>query len=207
MKNYAKVGGKKGKPAYRTPAWRQGRPAIFIKKSMKLRRPPRLEGKVQRKGIKPIRKKPKGFGLIGILITVAIIIVITVGGFYTFRKANDTITGPEGFKDIIEQAEEAKRKIEERNMVVKEFSMTAKKFVFEPGTITVDKGDKVILHITSIDVTHGFSLREFRVNVFLPPNETKTVEFVADKTGTYIFSCSVLCGSGHSEMTGKLIVR
>ena len=52
MKNYAKVGSKKGKPAYRTSA-------SFIRKMTKLRRPPRLEGKAQNVGIKPVRKKPK----------------------------------------------------------------------------------------------------------------------------------------------------
>lgn len=90
---------------------------------------------------------------------------------------------------------------------VRSFDMTAKKWSFEPGAITVNKGDKVRLSITSVDVAHGFSLPDFGVNASLKPNETTTVEFTADKTGTFSFFCSVFCGAGHSEMNGTLIVK
>lgn len=90
---------------------------------------------------------------------------------------------------------------------VKEFSITAKRFVFIPDTITVNKGDTVRISITSIDVSHGFAISEFGVNTVLPPNETKTVEFVASEVGTYKMFCSVVCGSGHSDMKGTLIVQ
>jgi cytochrome c oxidase subunit 2 len=33
-----------------------------------------------------------------------------------------------------------------------------------------------------------------------------TVEFVADKAGTFTFSCSVYCGKGHRGMKGELVV-
>ena len=36
--------------------------------------------------------------------------------------------------------------------------------------------------------------------------ETKKVEFVADKAGTFSFRCSVPCGSGHQLMQGTLVV-
>lgn len=90
---------------------------------------------------------------------------------------------------------------------VKEFTMTAKQWSFEPSTITVNKGDTVELTIKSIDVTHGFALPEFGINKNLKPGETVNVEFVADKTGTFSFFCSVSCGAGHSDMIGKLIVQ
>lgn len=90
---------------------------------------------------------------------------------------------------------------------VKEFTMTAKKWDFSPSTITVNKGDTVKLYIKSIDVTHGFGLPDFGVNENLPPGERVNVEFVADKTGTFTFECTVYCGSGHSGMKGQLIVQ
>ena len=90
---------------------------------------------------------------------------------------------------------------------VKEFTMTAKQFEFAPSTITVKEGDTVKLRITSMDVTHGFSLPDFGVNAQLPVGETKDVEFVADKKGAYTFACSVMCGSGHSGMKGMLVVE
>lgn len=90
---------------------------------------------------------------------------------------------------------------------VKEFNMTAMQFAFEPSTVTVNKGDQVILHITSADVTHGISLSAYGILETLPPGETKTITFAADKVGEFTFFCSVLCGSGHNSMTGKLIVN
>ena len=90
---------------------------------------------------------------------------------------------------------------------VKEFTMTAKQWEFIPGTITVNKGDTVKLTITSTDVAHGFNLPEFEVSERLDVGTPVEVEFVADKTGTFTFSCSVPCGSGHGGMKGTLIVE
>lgn len=90
---------------------------------------------------------------------------------------------------------------------VRVFEMTAKQWEFTPSTITVNQGDAVELHITSIDVTHGFALPDFEINERLEPGEDVHVEFVADKQGTFTFFCSVPCGSGHGGMSGQLIVE
>ncbi len=90
---------------------------------------------------------------------------------------------------------------------VKEFTVVAKNWVFEPGTITVNKGDTVKMTVTSIDVAHGFALPDFGVNERLEAGEEVTIEFVADKTGEFTFFCNVFCGSGHREMKGKLVVN
>ncbi len=88
-----------------------------------------------------------------------------------------------------------------------EINMIAKQWSFEPSTITVNEGDTVLLHIESTDVTHGISIPEFEVYENLIPGETVDIQFVADKKGTFTFSCSVYCGSGHNYMTGQLIVN
>ena len=90
---------------------------------------------------------------------------------------------------------------------VKEFAMTAKQFQFEPATIEVSKGDKVKLVVTSVDVPHGFSIPEYGINERLDPGKPVTIEFTADKQGSFTAFCSVFCGSGHSNMKGKIIVR
>ncbi len=90
---------------------------------------------------------------------------------------------------------------------IKEFEMTVKQWEFTPSIITVNKGDTVELHITSIDVAHGFALPDFGISERLEPGEDVHVEFIADKTGTFSFWCDVLCGSGHGSMRGQLIVE
>ena len=90
---------------------------------------------------------------------------------------------------------------------VKEFKITAKQFQFEPSTIEVNKGDKVKLVVTSVDVPHGISIPEYGINERLDPGKPVTIEFTAEKEGTFTSFCSVFCGSGHSTMKGKIVVR
>jgi cytochrome c oxidase subunit II len=90
---------------------------------------------------------------------------------------------------------------------VKEFELTAAKYNFAPNVIEVKKGDHVKLVITARDREHGFKLAGFHVDQRLPKGEAVTVEFTADRTGTFPFQCSVFCGLGHKKMTGQLIVE
>lgn len=90
---------------------------------------------------------------------------------------------------------------------VKEFDIIAKQWDFTPSVIAVDVGDKVILNINDVDVSHGFTIFEFGVNERLTPGKTTRVEFIADKAGEYTFLCSVPCGRGHSGMRGTLVVQ
>ena len=90
---------------------------------------------------------------------------------------------------------------------VKEFDLIARKWDFEPSTLTVNEGDTVLLHIQSIDVAHGFGLSAFSVSEYLTPGQTVDVEFVADKVGTFTYQCIIYCGSGHGNMEGQFIVE
>ena len=88
-----------------------------------------------------------------------------------------------------------------------EIDMVARQWEFEPNVIEVSKGDTVVLTVTNIDVEHGIAIPEFDVDLELAPGTTSTVEFVADKSGEFEFSCNVYCGEGHSAMQGLLIVN
>jgi len=89
---------------------------------------------------------------------------------------------------------------------VVELDMIAKQWEFEPSKVNANVGDKVILHIKSVDVSHGFALPDFGVSQRLEPGKTETVEFTADKAGEFSFFCNVACGSGHKGMRGQLVV-
>jgi cytochrome c oxidase subunit 2 len=90
---------------------------------------------------------------------------------------------------------------------VVEINMTAKQFEFDPSTITVKKGDKVKLTITSTDVVHGFGLSAYGIDERVEPGEEVEIEFTADKAGEFTYVCTVYCGTGHNTMSGKLIVE
>ena len=90
---------------------------------------------------------------------------------------------------------------------VKTIDVIASRFKFEPATITVAQGDSVRLRLHSVDRSHAFAIKAFRVKALIPSGgETVTVEFIADQAGTFAFTCSEYCGAGHSRMKGKLVV-
>ena len=89
----------------------------------------------------------------------------------------------------------------------KEFEIVARTWSFEPDTIRVNRGDKVVMKIRSVDVSHGISIPEFNINEQLNPGKEVRIEFIAKKSGTFSFTCSVYCGSGHGSMSGTLIVN
>jgi heme/copper-type cytochrome/quinol oxidase subunit 2 len=74
--------------------------------------------------------------------------------------------------------------------------------------IRVKKGDRVVLKLTSSDVIHGFSLKDFGIFITdgILPGKVKLVSFTADKIGTFTFTCNAICGKKHEQMKGTIIV-
>lgn len=85
--------------------------------------------------------------------------------------------------------------------------MTAKRYEYTPDVVLVKQGTHVILEIESLDVTHGFKIDQYGINVTIPEKEKVTVEFYAREPGTYPFKCSHFCGFGHFGMKGKIVVE
>ena len=85
-------------------------------------------------------------------------------------------------------------------------TMTAKKYTFEPSTITVVRGRPVRLEVTAVDHDHGIEITEFGVKQKLEKGKPTVIEFTPDKAGEFTFHCSVFCGLGHHGMKGKLVV-
>jgi len=89
--------------------------------------------------------------------------------------------------------------------------MTAIRSHYNPEHVEVKKGDHVFWHITSLertqDATHGFAIPGYNINLSLEPGETETVEFVADRSGTYPYYCTEFCSALHLEMTGIFLVK
>lgn len=80
-----------------------------------------------------------------------------------------------------------------------------------PERITVNKGDKITLHMTNLeraqDETHGFTIDNYNQHASLEPGETTTLEFVADMEGVFPYYCTEFCSALHLEMMGYLMVK
>jgi heme/copper-type cytochrome/quinol oxidase subunit 2 len=79
----------------------------------------------------------------------------------------------------------------------------------ETPVLEVSKGDLVVFKLTSSDVVHGFSLKDFDVYLTdgIEPGKATYVRFIADKAGTFTFSCNAVCGDMHQNMQGMLVVK
>ena len=107
-------------------------------------------------------------------------------------------------------------------------SFKAEKYGYSPSRIVVNRGDKIVLKPTSMDVTHGFLLDGYPVEFIIKQqginylkytwedddgnlnadwDKVSEIEFVADKSGKFTFRCTQICGNLHPFMTGELIVR
>ncbi len=84
--------------------------------------------------------------------------------------------------------------------------VVAKKYEFNPSTITVKSGVPVVLELTSADRVHGFNVPDLKLHAEIKPGETTRLRFTPDKPGSYPFKCDVYCGSGHPGMKGVLVV-
>ncbi|TVX98278.1 cupredoxin domain-containing protein [Cohnella terricola] len=86
---------------------------------------------------------------------------------------------------------------------VKEVTVNASNWKFEPNEITANVGDTLKLTLNNTQGAHGLEIPDFGVN--LKNGDTKEIKL--DKAGSFEFHCSIQCGQGHDSMTGALIVQ
>jgi cytochrome c oxidase subunit II len=89
----------------------------------------------------------------------------------------------------------------------KEITLTANNFKFDMNEIKVKKGDTIKLTLKNIEGFHDWRVDEFKANTkVLKAGESETITFVADKSGTFEYYCSV--GQHRAMgMKGNLIVE
>ncbi len=110
---------------------------------------------------------------------------------------------------------------------VHHISVNAEKFAYTPSQIIVNKGDIIHLRFSSTDVSHGFSLDGYPIELMAKKGTSfrkmthagakdslkrnwqrvSSVKFTASRSGKHIFRCTQTCGNLHPFMTGELIVR
>jgi cytochrome c oxidase subunit 2 len=75
------------------------------------------------------------------------------------------------------------------------------------GELHVPVRRPVLFLIRSKDVLHSFFVPQARLKMDAVPSMTTQMWFTPTRTGTYEFVCAELCGLGHYQMRGVLVVE
>ncbi len=88
----------------------------------------------------------------------------------------------------------------------RDFTVTAKDYRFSPSRLEVTQDDLVKLTVQSADVAYSLTIDAYRVSRRIPAGGSTTLEFRADRAGTFPFYSNLTSDSRHSQMRGELIV-
>jgi heme/copper-type cytochrome/quinol oxidase subunit 2 len=88
----------------------------------------------------------------------------------------------------------------------REFTITARNYRFTPARIEVSQDDLVKLTVRSEDVAYSVTIDDYRVSRRVPAGGVTTLEFRADRPGTFLFYSNLTSDSRHSQARGELIV-
>lgn len=72
--------------------------------------------------------------------------------------------------------------------------------------LRLTRGAEYTLHISSVDVNHGFSLYPVNVNFQVVPGYDYGLRITPSEAGDFRLICNEFCGIGHHFMLGKVVV-
>jgi len=68
-------------------------------------------------------------------------------------------------------------------------------------------GVRYTLHLSSMDLNHGFNLYPVNLNFQIVPGYDYGLQIVPNKAGDFRVVCNEFCGIGHHLMVGKVVVE
>ncbi len=73
--------------------------------------------------------------------------------------------------------------------------------------LKLKKGETYRLHVSSLDLQHGFSVYPINMNFMVLPNYDYVLTITPTEEGEYTIICNEYCGLGHHLMVGKILVE
>jgi cytochrome c oxidase subunit II len=73
--------------------------------------------------------------------------------------------------------------------------------------LKLQKGAEYTLHLSALDVNHGFSLFPVNVNIQVVPGYDYGLRVTPNTSGDFRIICNEFCGIGHHLMVGRVIVE
>ncbi|MCK4868092.1 MAG: cytochrome C oxidase subunit II, partial [Alphaproteobacteria bacterium] len=72
--------------------------------------------------------------------------------------------------------------------------------------LELEKDKSYRLHLSSMDLQHGFSLQPTNINVQVHPGYELVMTVTPNETGEFGVICNEFCGIGHHTMVGRIHV-
>lgn len=69
------------------------------------------------------------------------------------------------------------------------------------------KGETYRIHLSSMDLQHGFSLQPLNMNFQIMPGYDHLLTMTPTSSGEFTIVCNEFCGIGHDLMIGKILVE
>ncbi|MFZ6035285.1 MAG: cupredoxin domain-containing protein [Patescibacteria group bacterium] len=141
-------------------------------------------------------------------VVVSLIVLAVIGVLvYSSMSKKPAETKVEETKDASMVKDTPSIKSENGMMAENVLTVEGSNFKFVPDTLTVKKGQKTRLVFKNMQGMHDFKVDELGIKTeILKTGGEQSVEFTADKSGTFEFYCSV--GSHRAMgMKGTLVVE
>lgn len=148
---------------------------------------------------------------LGLIAAAIVVIILAYGGYKLMSEREEASEGIETTTQATSVPTAADSMMASGSGMttdgVKEFTVDGSNFKFEPATLNVNQGDKVKITFKNIGGTHNFVIDELNIETeTIQSGAMETVEFTADKAGTFEYYCSV---GNHRAMgmKGTLVVN
>lgn len=149
-------------------------------------------------------------------VIVALALFVWMAAWHLVGKQNPSATiyktTPDEFYRLA-QANWQKYKVgeEEGIPVVKppagsDVFLIASTWKWEP-ILVLKKNQEYRIHISSLDLLHGFSLQPVNMNFQIHPGYDFLFTFKPTSIGEFRIICNEYCGFGHHSMIGKIVVE
>jgi len=86
-------------------------------------------------------------------------------------------------------------------------AITAHRFEFSPAEVTLERGQPVVLRLTSLDVTHGFYSKQLGLDEIIEHGKVLDLPLTPGEAGRFTVICDHFCGAGHGNMKMVVVVR
>lgn len=161
---------------------------------------------------------PKGGERVWIGLALSWCVVLTVMMPYWHFKGQQNSTGeayrvkPMDFMARVNTFVEANKVGEEQGVPIvqpapgTDVYLLAQIWRFYP-LLKLKKGATYRLHVSSLDLNHGFSLQPLNMNFQIVPGYDHVLTITPTSSGTFPLICNEFCGIGHHMMASKILVE